>query len=143
MATQKPPSTVTPTVVAWGADFEAHEINVRFIRDVELMHSCTMTNTYVLDPSLVRGDDYSDLERFDLLCDLQLMNGEALPFGQVVFLSYYAGGEFILESATDRWLPLKVVLAFEDFGYTDVKVLGNFVSVSEKDQFKLKLKFGY
>ena len=135
----------SPMAVSWHADFEAEKINVRFLHEYDLMHSCPITNTYVFDQTF-RGVTYTpdlDDDLVDLMMDMQRLDGEALPFGQVVLLSYYSDGGFIIESATDRWKPLRVALAFEDFGYSDVSVIGNFVSVSEKDRFKLKLKFGY
>lgn len=134
-----------PTIIGCHTDFEKHRIDIRFLQDIDLMHSCTETNTYVLDPSVIRGDNPHLPDNFrtvDLLWDLHQLNGAAQPFGQVVFLSYYSGGEFIIESATERWLPTKVTSAFEDWGYSDVKIIDDFVSVSEKDLFKLKLKFG-
>lgn len=148
MATKKPkgltPAIAGSTAVSWNADFETGELTVQFFQDIDLMHSCTETNTYILDPDVLHGNAVAiNLDMLDLLWDIKQMNGEALPFGQVMFLSYYSGGEFIIESATDRWLPTKVALAFKSFGYSDVKIIGNFVSVSEKDTFKLKLKFGY
>lgn len=137
-------TTNAPIIVSWSSDFEEKKINVRFLQDIDLIHSCQVTNTYVMGPDALRDSDNMLLsdQTLDLLWDLKEMNGEALPFGQVMFISYYSNGEFIIESATERWSPLVLTTAFESFGYTDVKIIGNFVSVSEKDQFKLKLKFG-
>lgn len=148
MATKKPkglaPSITASTAVSWNADFEEEKLKVRFHQDIDLMHSCTETNTYILGPDVLDDDgSVIGLGVVDLLWDIQQMNGEALPFGQVVFLSYHSNGEFMIESATDRWSPKKIALAFKSFGFSDIKIIGYYVSVSEKDEFKLKLKFGY
>ena len=148
MATKKirigEPEITTSTVVSWSADFYALELKVRFLKDITLMHSCTETHTYVLDASVVNGDELpTNIDHINLLWDLHQMNEEALPFGQIVFLSYHSDGKFGIESATERWLPTKVGTAFKSFGYSDTKIIENFVHVSEKDKFKLKLKFGY
>ena len=148
MATKKirtgEPEITTSTVVSWSAYFYAWELKVRFLKDIKLMHSCTETHTYVLDASVVNiKEPPTNEDHVDLLWDLHQMNEEALPFGQIVFLSYHSDGKFIIESATDRWLPTKVTTAFKSFGYSDTKITGSFIKVSEKDKFKLKLKFGY
>ena len=59
------------------------------------------------------------------------------------FFSYYQDGEFIMEAATDRFKPHLVEQAFESFGYKEAKLERNFLSVSKKDEFKLKLQHGH
>lgn len=146
MATKKistgAPEITTSTVFSWSADFEAENLKVRFFKDIKLIHSCAETHTYVLDANVIHGDELH-ADHINFCWDIRQMDREALPFGQVVFLSYHSNGEFVIESATERWLSTKVITAFKSFGYSDVKIIGDFVSVSEKNQFKLKLKFGY
>jgi len=129
----------SPTFV-WDPNYECESVNVRFIKEVELMHSCTETNTFVLAcPTSRRKDDTISNE---LMWNLMHLNETPLPFGQIVFLSYHSDGEFLLEAGTERFKPHLIEQAFISFGYKEAKLVGEILSVSEKDEFQLKLKYG-
>jgi len=128
------------TTFTWNADFQENKIFLRWIDPVELMHSCDETNTYVLGPDIaikmLEQDLYDELQ-----WDLHQLNGSGVPYGQMVFMSYHSDGVFYLEAATDRFKPHLVEEAFRSFGYTDPKLVENWLTVSEKDRFKLKLRY--
>lgn len=126
-----------PKQFVYNINYEAEKIDFHSIVPIPLMHSCIESNTYVLDVPMGDGDDVKDLHY-----DLYELNNTPLPFGQIVILSYYRNGEFLIECATERYKPHLVEEAFRSFGYTDVKIKGNYMCVSEKDEFKLKLKYG-
>lgn len=136
-----------PTLTfTWGTNYETRKINFRFLQQKpKIMHSCPKTNTYVLDPSVFHNDDKYTLltdDETELLWDLNCLQDTPLPFGQIVFLSYYKNGKFYFEAETDKFKPHLVEQAFRSFGYTEVKISGSYVYVSGKDIFKLKLKYG-
>ena len=123
------------------------KIRLLFLQEVDLMHEDIETHTYVLAPGYVRHDvgwaQRDNDEALDLLIDLDELNDTPLPFGQIMFFSYYEAGEFIIESATADFNAHKAVLAFESFGYKGASLLTNYMRVSEQDKFKLMLKHGY
>lgn len=124
-----------PTTFTWNANFENEKLIVRWLCPMEFMHSCNETNTYVFSPnSAIKDDD-------EILWDLHQIEGTALPYGQIVFLSYHSDGVFYLEAATDKFKPHLVEEAFRTFGYTDPKLVVDCLSVSTKDRFRLKLRY--
>lgn len=134
-----------PITFGWETDYKTGKLKFRFLQELKLMHSCTETHTYVLDLTVLNGGNEFLLlsnSNVDLLWDLDRLQNAPVPFGQIVFLSYHKNGEFYLEAATDKFKPSLVEQAFQSFGYTDAKINGEFVHVSEKDTFKLKLKYG-
>lgn len=135
--------TIESINFVWSANYETDEIRVRMLTDIPIMHSCTKTNTYVLGAGVIHSYHDNHNDDFDIIHDLHLLNNTPLPFGQVVFFSYYADGEFIMEAGTERFKPHLIEQAFESFGYKEAKLVGNYVTVSEKDEFKLKLQYGY
>ncbi len=134
------PTIDAPIQFAYDINYEAEKIRFRLLVPISLMHSCIETNTYVLD--IPAFNNMAQADQSELVYDLYRLNDTPLPFGQITFLSYYGKGEFMLEAATERFKPHLVEEAFRSFGYTEVKIDENYVSVSEKDQFKLKLKYG-
>jgi len=136
----------SPRTFSWITNDEEMKIHLHFLQEVDLMHSDIETHTYVLAPGYVRqevGFTQRDEESLDLLIDLDELNDTPLPFGQIMFFSYYEAGEFIIESATADFNAHKAVLAFESFGYKGASLLANYMRVSEQDKFKLMLKHGY
>jgi len=139
-------SEVTPTTTfCWNTNFEAGIVTLRWFKEFEFMHVCQETNTYVFGPGVIRGAGWNDSDDLlELLWDMKQIDNAALPFGQITFFSYNRNGEFVLEAATDRFKPSIVEQAFRTFGYTDPKLqgsIGTYLTVSEKDQFRLKLKY--
>ncbi len=136
----------TPKTFSWIHNDEQMKIHLLFLKDIDLMHSCIESNTYVIGPGYVRqnaGWAQNDDDALDLLIDLEELNNTPLPFGQIMFFSYYEAGEFIIESATENFNAHRAVLAFESFGYKGASLLANYMRVSEADKFKLMLKYGY
>jgi len=131
-----------PINFVWSPDHETKEIRFRILTDMPIVYSCIETHTYVLRPEAVRESVLDD-SYLDIIHDLHLLNNTPLPFGQIAFFSYYQNGEFIMEAATDRFKPHLIEQAFESFGYKEVKLERNFITVSKKDQFKLKLQHGH
>ena len=130
------PTVDVPTQFAYDINYKAEKILFRFLVPTPLMHSCTETNTYVLDAPGIEDDDAREM-----FYDLHILHNTPLPFGQITVLSYYGKGEFMMEAATERFKPRLVEEAFRSFGYTEVQLKDSFVSVSEKDHFTLKLCF--
>ncbi len=136
----------SPKTFSWMTNDAQMKIHLHFLQEVDLMHSDIETHTYVLDPGMVRQESgwaQNDELALDLLIDLEELNDTPLPFGQIMFFSYYEAGEFIIESATDKFNTHQAVLAFESFGYKGASLLANYMRVSEQDKFKLMLKYGY
>ena len=133
------------TNFVWCANYDTDEIRVRMLTDIPISYSCTKTNTYVLGAGVIRSNHiiHNNGDDFDIIHDLHRLNNTPLPFGQIAFFSYYANGEFIMEAATERFKPHLIEQAFESFGYKEVKLEGNYITVSEKDEFKLKLQHGH
>lgn len=140
-----------PTLTfTWDTDFYTEKLNFRFLQEPKIMHSCDKTHTYVLDTSvLCNGADSHPIlgpilndDALELLWDLERLHNTPLPFGQIVFLSYYKNGTFYLESSTEKFKSSLVKQAFQSFGYNEVRMNGDYIYVSEKDTFKLKLKYG-
>ena len=125
----------------WDPNYELERVTVRFIKEIEMMHLCTETNTFVLACPKARRvlSTISD----ELVWNLMYLHDTPLPFGQITFLSYYSDGDFLLEAGTDRFKPHLVEQAFTSFGYKEPNLIDNILSVSEKDEFKLKLQYGY
>lgn len=135
-----------PITFSWIVNAKQMKIHCFFLRDIPLMYSCMETNTYVLGPNVIRyntGTLQQDDEILDLLTDMHNLHEMPLPYGQIMFFSYYEAGEFIVESATENFSAHKAVLAFESFGYKGARLLTNRMVVSEQDKFKLMLKHGY
>lgn len=132
-----------PINFVWSPNYEAEKIEFRMLTDIPIVHSCTKTHTYVLGAGVIHSYHDDDNDEFDIIYDLHLLNKTPLPYGQIVFFSYYADGEFIMEAATERFKPHLVEQAFKSFGYKKAKLVGNYITVSEKDAFKLKLQHGY
>ena len=137
----------TPRPFSWIHNDEQMKIHLLFLKEVDLMHSDIESNTYVIAPGYVRQEtgwaQKDNDDSLDLLIDLEELNNTPLPFGQIMFFSYYEAGEFIIESATENFNGHRAVLAFESFGYKGASLLANYMRVSEADKFKLMLKHGY
>ena len=124
--------------------FEYHDDSQKLIvrvaagQNVPFLHACHETNTFIIDPS-----NLGDVELFDLRNDLIGIDGMPVPFGQFSFWMYDGGGEFFAWSTSDQINSGLVCVAFKSFGYTPSITNPVCVDVSEKDQFKLNLKFGY
>ena len=137
----------SPKTFSWITNDEQMKIHLIFLQDVDLMHSDIESNTYVIAPGYIRKEtgwaQKDNDDSLDLLIDLEELNNTPLPFGQIMFFSYYEAGEFIIESATENFNAHRAVLAFESFGYKGASLLANYMRVSEQDKFKLMLKHGY
>lgn len=129
------------THFGWSPDFYKNDIRFRWFKPVDLQHSCDETHTYVLERP--NGQDLVT-SALDLCEDLFSINNMALPFGQIAFLTYHGKGEFLVEATTERYKAVIIESAFRSFGYTDPKLndTENYLSVSDKDHFLLKLKYG-
>lgn len=139
---------VTPINFVWSPNYETEKIDFRMLTDIPMMHSCEETNTYVLGIGVIHSNPTDNSVAMincneEMLYDLHILKDTPLPYGQIAFFSYYAGGEFIMEATTEKFKPHLVEQAFESFGYKEVKLVGNYIAVSKKDEFKLKLQYGY
>lgn len=141
-----PAQLLTPKTFSLIHNYEQPKIHLLFLREVDLMHSDIESNTYVLGQSVIgqggKGHGENDAI-LDFLIDLDDLNDTPLPFGQIMFFSYAGEGEFRIESATEKYNAHRAVLAFESFGYKGARMLANYIRISEQDQFKLMLKYGY
>ena len=138
--------TLIPKTFSWIVNDELMKIHLLFLREVDLMHSDIESNTYVLGRGYMHretGWAQKDNDALDFHIDLQELNEMPLPFGQIMFFSYEGEGEFLIESATEKYNAHRAVLAFESFGYKGASLLTNIMKVSEQDKFKLMLKYGY
>ncbi len=124
--------------------FEYHDDSQKLIvrvyedQNVPFLHACYETNTFIIDRTQLEDNDFYDLRN-----DLIGIDGMPVPFGQFSFWIYDGGGEFFAWSTSDQINTGLVCVAFQSFGYTPRMTSPVVVDVSEKDQFKLNLKFGH
>jgi hypothetical protein len=138
--------TLTPKSFSVIVNDHQMKIHLLFLKEVDLMYSDMESNTYVLGPGYIHketGWAQKDEDALDLLIDLQELNDMPLPFGQIMFFAYYGEGEFLLESATEKYNAHRAVVAFESFGYKGASLLTDRMKVSDQDKFKLMLKYGH
>lgn len=129
-------------VFSFHHNFKEKRLDVVFKQDIDLLHSCHETNTFVLTEKW----DLTREFRNDWFSPFHDIDNSPVAFGQFAFLSYQSDGRFILFCESDRYKPGVVEQAFQSFGYAEAKmrVIGgdSYIQVGPKDTFRLKLKYG-
>lgn len=106
-------------------------------RDMPMLHECTDTNTYVIDHTQLSEEEY-----FDIRTDLVDLDNTLVPYGQFGFFIYTGDGEFYLWAQSYQANIGRMAAAFQSFGYMPTVITPVQIHISEKDLFKLRLKFG-
>ncbi len=106
-------------------------------RDMPMLHECHDTNTFVIDHTQLSEEEY-----FDIRTDLVDIDNTLVPYGQFGFFCYSGDGEFYLWAQSYQANIGRMASAFESFGYAPRVTTPVQIHVSEKDLFKLRLKFG-
>lgn len=106
-------------------------------RDLPMLHECTESNTYVIDHTQLSKEEY-----YDIRADLVDIDNTLVPYGQFGFFIYSGDGEFYLWAQSYQAYTGAFAKAFYSFGYTPSVLTPVQIHVSEKDLFKLRLKFG-
>ena len=106
-------------------------------RDMPILHECKETNTFIIDHTQLSEEEY-----FDIRTDLVDLDNTLVPYGQFGFFIYSGDGEFFLWAQSYQANIGRMASAFRTFGYSPSVVSPIQIHVSEKDLFKLKLKFG-
>jgi hypothetical protein len=106
-------------------------------RDMPMLHECTESNTYVIDHTQLLEEEY-----YDIRTDLIDIDNTLVPYGQFGFFIYSGDGEFYLWAQSYQADTGRMARAFKSFGYTPSVLTPVQIHVSDKDLFKLKLKFG-
>jgi len=106
-------------------------------REIPILHVCEETNTIIIDHTQLSKEEY-----FDIRADLVDLDNTLVPYGQFAFFIYSGDGEFYLWAQSYEANVGKMASAFQSFGYTPTVTTPVQIHVSNKDLFKLRLKFG-
>lgn len=107
------------------------------LRDMPVLHECLETNTFIIDHTQLSEEEY-----YDIRADLVDLDNVLVPFGQFGFFIYSGDSEFYLWAQSYQANIGKMASAFQRFGYTPSVTTPVQIHVSERDLFKLKLRFG-